>query len=165
MARTHRLSDAAILAQIPAAEARAAKARKDGMRAVSVSYDDRRGRLILELTNGYLFGFPVKNVPALEAASPAQLQAVRLSPSGAALHWDALDVDLEVPGLVVASMGREAQLRAFAKAAGSVTSEKKAAAARANGAKGGRPRLRPPTNADKVPGKTARAIVKKSGRK
>jgi hypothetical protein len=141
MARTRRLSDDEILAQIPAAEARARKARRDGMRAVSVAYDDRQRRVTMELSNGYLFGFPVKSVPSLKTATPETLRAVRLSPSGAALHWDALNVDLEVAGLVVASMGREAQLRAFAKAAGSVTSERKAAAARANGAKGGRPRL------------------------
>jgi hypothetical protein len=95
---------------------------------------------MLELTSGFVFGFPAAAVPALARATPAQLAAVELSPGGGALHWEALDVDLSVAGLLLASVGRAEKLRELARLAGATTSEAKAAAARANGAKGGRPR-------------------------
>ena len=135
-----RTSDAEILAQIPAARARAARERTAGRRATSAAYDPRSGRIMLELTSGYVFGFPAASIPALARATPAQLAAVELSPGGSALHWEGLDVDLSVPGLLLSAVGRAAKLREMARLAGSTTSEAKAVAARANGAKGGRPR-------------------------
>jgi DNA invertase Pin-like site-specific DNA recombinase len=53
------------------------------------------------------------------------------------LHWEELDTDLSVAGLLAGLFGTRAHL---ARQAGSATSPAKAAAARANGAKGGRPR-------------------------
>lgn len=135
-----RTSKADILAQIPAARAREAGNRKAGQRAIAVRYDHRVGRVVMDLTNGYLFGFPVKSIPALAKATPAQLREVAVSPGGSGLHWDALDVDLSVSGLLLASVRPSDKLRELARIAGSRTSLAKAAAARKNGAKGGRPR-------------------------
>ena len=59
------------------------------------------------------------------------------------LHWPALDADLYVPALVAGVFGtRDWMAKEWARTAGSATSPTKAAAARANGAKGGRPRRR-----------------------
>ncbi len=44
------LSDAAILAQIPAARRRDAAQRKKGLRAVSARYDRKAQRVMLEMT-------------------------------------------------------------------------------------------------------------------
>ena len=140
MARVQRTSKAKILAQLPAARAREQRARRAGLRAISASYDRRTERVLMELTNGYLFGFPIAAMPALADASPEQVEGVQLSPGGSGLHWEALDVDLSVPGLLLSSLGRSQQLRELARLAGQATSPAKAAAARANGAKGGRPR-------------------------
>lgn len=137
MART---TKAAILRQLPAARAHEARERLSGRRAVSVRYDAEADRVMLELSSGFLFGFPPRAIPALAHASPRDLAAVRLSPGGGALHWDALDADLSVPGLLLASVDRPARLRELARLAGRTRSAAKAAAARANGAKGGRPR-------------------------
>ena len=131
---------AVILAQVPAARAREARERREGRRAIAAYFDRRSGRVIIELTSGYLFGFPAKAIPALARATPVQLAAVELSASGSALHWDALDVDLSVPGLLLSSLGVAQQRRELARLAGRVTSPAKVAAARVNGAKGGRPR-------------------------
>lgn len=131
---------ATILAQLPAARAHGARERRAGRRALSARYDRRSGRIVLELTSGYLFGFPVKMVPALARATPTQLAAVEVSPGGGALHWDALDADLSVPGLLLDSVGRAQRLSELGRLAGRATSRAKAAAARMNGAKGGRPR-------------------------
>lgn len=129
-----------ILAQLPAARAHGARERRAGRRALSARYDRRTGRIVLELSSGYLFGFPAKIVPALARATAAQLAAVEVSPGGGALHWEALDADLSVPGLLLDSVGRAQRLSELARLAGQATSRAKAAAARANGAKGGRPR-------------------------
>lgn len=139
MARS-RTARAEILAQIPAARVRETRERGAGRRAVAASYDRRTGRVMVELTSGFVLGFPPAVVPALAAATPSQLAAVEVSPGGSGLHWEALDVDLSVAGLLLSSLGRAEQVRELARAAGRVTSPAKAAAARVNGAKGGRPR-------------------------
>jgi hypothetical protein len=98
---------------------------------------------MMELTNGFIFGFPVRVIPALATASAAQLSAVVLSPGGSVLHWEALDVDVDIPGLLLSSVDRSERFRELARLAGRSRSRAKAAASRANGAKGGRPRKSP----------------------
>jgi len=139
-----RQSDAAIVGQIPAARAREARARKQGLRATSATYDRTKRRVVLELTNGYLFAFPVAGIPALNEATMSQLAAVEIDPSGGVLRWDDLDVDLSVPGLLFSALGVEERLRHLASLAGRVRTEAKARAARSNGLKGGRPRKTAP---------------------
>jgi Protein of unknown function (DUF2442) len=139
MARS-RTARAKVLAQIPAARAREARERRTGRRATSVSYDRRTGRIMMELTSGFVFGFPAKAIPALAKATHDQLAEVTLSPGGSGLHWEELDADLSVPGLLLSSIDRSEKLSELARMAGRARSPAKAAAARANGAKGGRPR-------------------------
>jgi hypothetical protein len=135
-----RTSKATILAQIPAARAREDRARRAGRRATSAYYDRRSGRVMMELTSGFIFGFPVSSVPALANATPAQLATVELGPGGGSLRWEELDADLSVPGLLLSSIGRSEKLTELARLAGQARSPEKAASSRANGAKGGRPR-------------------------
>ena len=124
-------------AQIDAALERGALARKSEPRAASARYDRPTGRVIVELTNGAAFAFPAALLQELEAASPDQLAQVEVLGVGHGLHWEALDVDLTVPGLLAGVFGTQSHL---ARKAGQATSLAKAAAARSNGAKGGRPR-------------------------
>jgi hypothetical protein len=65
------------------------------------------------------------------------LAAVEILGNGYGLHWEALDADISVPGLLAGIFGTKAYM---ARLAGRTKSPAKAAAARANGAKGGRPR-------------------------
>jgi hypothetical protein len=95
---------------------------------------------MLVMTSGVLFGFPARSIAALASARDAELEAVTLSPGGGALHWEALDVDLSVPGLILSAVEPAERRRELARLAGRSTSRAKAAAARANGRKGGRPR-------------------------
>ena len=134
------LTDAEILAQIPAARERERKAREKGHRARSAHFDQTNARVVLELTSGVVFAFPVRIIPALENATSTELDAVTLSPSGSALRWDSLDVDLSVAGLLLSAVDPVERVRYLASVAGSATSKSKAHAARLNGAKGGRPR-------------------------
>jgi len=94
----------------------------------------------MELSNGYLYGFPATSIPELAKASAKQLAAVEVSPGGSGLHWEELDADLSVTGLLMSALGRKEKLTELARIAGRTKSPAKAVASRVNGAKGGRPR-------------------------
>jgi hypothetical protein len=98
-------TDAEILAQIPAARARAREADAVEPRARSARYDRASGRVVVELTNGCELHFPPPLVQGLFAATAAELEAVEVYPAGIGLRWDALDVDLSVPGLIETTFG------------------------------------------------------------
>jgi hypothetical protein len=123
-------------AQIDAAFERGRAARLQEPRAEGVRYDAPSERVIVELTNGCTFAFPPHLAQGLEAATKAQLSEVKILGAGSGLHWESLDVDLSVPDLLAGLFGTRAHL---ARQAGQATSVAKAAA-RANGARGGRPR-------------------------
>ncbi len=124
-------------AQIDAAAERGRIASLTEPRAASARYDRDSGRVIVELTNGCVFAFPPRLAQGLEDATDDQLAAVEILGTGYGLHWEALDADLSVPGLLAGLFGTRAFM---ARHAGRATSAAKAAAARRNGAKGGRPR-------------------------
>jgi hypothetical protein len=124
-------------AQIDAAAERGRIARLTDPRAANARYDRDAGRVIVELINGCVFAFPPRLAQGLEVATDDQLAAVEILGTGYGLHWEALDVDLSVPGLLAGLFGTRAFM---ARNAGRAKSPAKAAAARRNGAKGGRPR-------------------------
>lgn len=124
-------------AEIDAALERGRLAELSEPRAETVRYDRRNSRIIVDLTNGCTFAFPPRLAQGLEAASDDELDAVEILGAGYGLHWEALDVDLSVPGLLAGLFGTKAHM---ARQAGRTKSPAKAAAARANGLKGGRPR-------------------------
>lgn len=123
--------------QIKAANERGRIFRETQPHASSARYDAKTGRVIVELTNGTTFAFPPHLVEGLHEASPAQIAAVEVSGAGFGLHWEALDLDYTVPGLVNGIFGTA---KWMAARAGRGTSAAKAAASRKNGSKGGRPR-------------------------
>ena len=124
-------------AQVDAALVRGHAARLHEPRATAVRYDRHSGRVIVELTNGCIFAFPPRLAQGLETATEEQLSQAEILGAGSGLHWEALDVDFSIPGLLTGLFGTKAYL---ARQAGRTTSPAKAAAARVNGAKGGRPR-------------------------
>lgn len=124
-------------AQIDAALARGEAVRRTEPRAAAARYDRTLDRIVVELTNGCTFAFPPRLAQGLENASEDQLAEVAVLGAGYGLHWEALDVDLSVPGLLAGLVGTKAYM---AQRAGQARSPAKTAAARRNGAKGGRPR-------------------------
>jgi hypothetical protein len=122
--------------QVDAALERGVAARRHEPRAAAVRYDGRLGQVIVELTNGCTFAFPPKLAQGLEAATEEQLSQVEILGTGTGLHWGALDADLSIPGLLAGLFGTKSYM---AQQAGRATSPAKAAAARVNGIKGGRP--------------------------
>jgi hypothetical protein len=123
--------------EIDAALERGGTARLTEPRAASSHYDPAFGRVVIDLTNGCTFSFPPRLAQGLEAATEDQLAQIEILGAGYGLHWEALDADLSVPGLLAGLLGTQAYM---ARRAGQATSPAKAAAARANGVKGGRPR-------------------------
>ena len=86
-------------------------------------------------------GDAVREVEGLADADPEGLAEIEITPSGLGLHWPALDADVYVPGLMAGSLGSRHWMACELSAQGGrVSTPAKAAAARANGAKGGRPR-------------------------
>ncbi len=123
--------------QIDTANARGRVIRETQPHASAARYDAKVDRVIVDLTNGATFAFPPALVEGLHAATPAQIAEVEISAAGFGLHWETLDLDYTVPGLVGGVFGTA---KWMAAKAGRTSSDAKAAAARANGAKGGRPR-------------------------
>ena len=108
-------------------------------RAVVAHFDSTSGRVVVDLVNGCAYAFPPELVQELRGASSDDLARVEVDGVGFNLHWPKLNLDLYVPALVSGIFGTRAWMASeFARLAGRARSPTKAAAARANGAKGGR---------------------------
>lgn len=107
--------------------------------AKSAAYRD--GRLLVELNTGIGVAIPVSMIEGLSGASEAQLHEVEVLPSGIGLHWESLDADVHVPSLLSGLYGSQAWMaKVLGARGGKVSSKVKAAAARTNDKKGGRPK-------------------------
>lgn len=96
--------------------------------------------VVVELTNGCSFIFPVDKAQGLAGASNKDLAAITILGKGAGLHWEKLDADLSIASLVIGIFGSHAWMREIARRGGAASTPAKAAVARANGAQGGRPK-------------------------
>src|ERR1700693_5703539 len=113
------------------AERRGLRSLRTEPRARAVRYDPTTGRIHVDLTNGCTFAFPARNAQGLEHASNAELAQVEILGLGFGLHWERLDVDLSVPGLLAGLFGTKAYMdRQRAALAGAATSAAKAGAGR-----------------------------------
>lgn len=109
--------------------------------ATAARYDRKANRLIVSLHNGVEVAVPVHLIQDLADAQPDQLSRIEITPAGLGLHWPDLDADVYVPGLLSGVFGTKSWMASIMGARGGKTSSPaKAAAARANGAKGGRPK-------------------------
>lgn len=126
--------------QFEAAKARGEE-RLEGPRAESARYDAGRNRVIVRLTTGVEIGFPPALAQGLEHATAEQLDAIEVTPAGLGLHFPKLDADVYVPALLEGSLGSANWMAgALGRKGGKSRSSRKAAAARENGKRGGRPR-------------------------
>jgi len=139
MAARQSLTDDEILRRIPTARSREEADHEAGLRATKAFYDPINDLVMIETTRGFRWGIPRRGIPALSDASSEDLARLLLSPSGDGLHWEVLDVQLSVPGLLVDALGAGTLARELARRGGQSTSGAKVEAARRNGAKGGRP--------------------------
>jgi Protein of unknown function (DUF2442) len=127
--------------EIRKAEAAMQAEMAKGPRAVAARYDRRRGRVVVRLDNGLELAFPPGLAEGLGHGSPAELSEIEISPTGLGLHWPRLDADLYLPGLLRGVLGsRRWMAGLMGRQGGRARTEAKAAAARVNGQRGGRPR-------------------------
>jgi hypothetical protein len=128
-------------AELKRAEARGRSMPDSEPRASAARYDRETGRVVVDLINGCSYAFPAALVQDLRGASDDDLADIQVDGLGFNLHFPRPDANLYVPALVSGIFGTRAWMaRELARIAGRKTSPAKAVAARANGAKGGRPR-------------------------
>ncbi len=123
------------------ANARGRRVLASSPTAITARYDRRVGRVVIALSTGLEIGFKPHDAQGLEAAHPAQLADIEISPSGLGLHFPKLDADLYLPSLLQGFLGSRLWMaHAMGNAGGKAVSQQKSDAARANGRLGGRPR-------------------------
>ena len=81
--------------------------------ARAARYDRDTGLLVLDLYNGSTFTVPARYLQGLENASDEQLGSIELSGYGYGLHWEALDADIAVPGLLEGIFGTARHMAPF----------------------------------------------------
>jgi hypothetical protein len=120
---------------------RARKMKEKFSRAISAFYDRASGRVVVELSSKIAVSFRPEDAQGLERATAADLAEIELSPSGFGIHFPRLDADFYLPALLEGFLGSRKWMAArMGETGGKSRSKAKKAAARTNGAKGGRPR-------------------------
>jgi hypothetical protein len=134
------VSEAELESQIAEAKVAWVQAASTEPRAQSVTFYPRKLQYTIELTNRAQFSFPVPLIRELADASKEALADVHLSGDGSSIHWETLDVDFSVPGLIYRILGTKPSMSELGRQGGKTKSSAKSEAARRNGKKGGRPR-------------------------
>jgi hypothetical protein len=111
--------------------------------AERAEYDADAKRLVISLRGGALVAIPVSAIEEIADAKPAELALIKAGRFGDVIELRERDVDISLVGLLRDLSGKPATsvaAAAMGKRGGAAMTEAKAEAARANGAKGGRPR-------------------------
>jgi hypothetical protein len=108
--------------------------------ARTVEHIQRLNLLIVGLTNGRRLVIPVEDLQGLERATHRQLKNYELHGRGSDISFPELDLDLYVPALIEGVYGNRRWMAQLGSKGGRAKTDAKRRAARANGAKGGRPK-------------------------
>jgi Protein of unknown function (DUF2442) len=124
-----------------AAKRRAKMMQANNPMAISARYNKKMNRIIISLSTKVEVMFNPADVQGLENAKTSQLEEIEVTPSGFGLYFPDLDEGINILNLLEGTMGSRKWVAArLGAAGGSSRSKPKAAAARANGSLGGRPR-------------------------
>ena len=110
------------------------------LRAEAVYYDRRRKRIVVELIDDCTFMFPPELAQGLAGASAEDLSDVRVMGKGFDLHWDRLDAQFTVRGLLEGRFGNNAWMAQLKKRRSHRATKRRTNLTRANGKKTSRPR-------------------------
>ncbi|WP_353204909.1 DUF2442 domain-containing protein [Sphingomonas sp.] len=80
-------------------------------RARAARYDRGQDRLIVDLVNGSTFSFPPELLQGFDKATPDQIAEVEILGRGFGLHWESLDADFTVEGLMAGRFGTAGYMR------------------------------------------------------
>jgi hypothetical protein len=133
-------SEAELNKQIEKANKRGQESLKNEPQASRAVFNEQENLIMIYLKNGCVFGFPPGLIKELQDAETDKIAQISISPQGTGLHWEVLDADYSVTGLLNGVFGTKTWMKELGRKGGKVRSKAKAKAARANGAKGGRPR-------------------------
>src|SRR3974390_2844640 len=92
-------------AKLRDAESRMEARLKKQPHATRAVYDEKKGRIVVGLSNGLEIGFPVELAQGLAGAGAADLSVIEITPTGLGLHWPRLDTDLHLPALMEGFFG------------------------------------------------------------
>lgn len=126
--------------QFDGAWAGARKFAASDRHVVRAEYERNPDLVTLYLDDGVRVSIPRTNLQGLQKAKPREVSRIEILGRGTGLRWPLLDVDHYVPGLLNHIFGTTRWMADLGRRGGAVTSTAKAAAARANGKKGGRPK-------------------------
>lgn len=115
-------------------------ARRSHREVVAAVYHQKNDEIVIRFADGVQLTVPRRLVEGLQHATAAQLRQITIEGPGSGLVWPALDVAHYVPGLIAGVFGTREWMAEIGRRGGARKSRAKAAAARLNGAKGGRPR-------------------------
>ena len=78
-------------------------------------YDHANALLILELKSGQRIAIPTEDIQGLAGAAPEDISDIELLGPGTGLHWEKLDADFSVRGLVAGRYGSEKWMQGLAQ--------------------------------------------------
>lgn len=93
--------------QFTEATQRGREAVRHEPQARSVQYDRETHQLIITLKNGATCLIPCALIQELAGATPEDIAHVELGPRGTALHWEQLDADVSLAGLLARIFGSQ----------------------------------------------------------
>ncbi len=111
-------------------------------RAISARYLAGLDIVVITLASGVELRIPRKQLQGLENADARDVAKIELSGHGSSLHWEELDVDHYIPGLIEGVLGTRRWMAEIGHKGGSARSRAKVLSSRANGKRGGRPKAR-----------------------
>ena len=80
-------------------------------RAISVKYNKKTGRVIIDLITGVSFMFPASMAEELVDVSKSDLSDVSVLADGFAIYWKKIDVALSVPDLLKGIFGSKGWMK------------------------------------------------------
>jgi hypothetical protein len=118
----------------------ARKREREATKIRSARYDEERDAIVADLSTGSTLVVPRPSVSGLAKASASELADLSITPGGEGLWSDAVDDGVLLEQLLVLAAGEATLGTIGARINAAKKSPARAAASRANGAKGGRPR-------------------------
>ena len=98
--------------------------------ATSVRYDQRSGKVSIQLNNGCTLAVPTRLLQGLRDAALSKLKRVRIMGPGLAIEWPQLDMQFSIAGLLAGVFGTKAWMEELSVCRRKTTSPAKARAVR-----------------------------------
>lgn len=146
-----KMSEAEFQRQVAEATKRGDEYHRTHPSASAVRFDRRARMIVVTLNKGTILSVPVDLIPEIKGLTDEELAKVAILGPGYDLDWEPLDIQVSIAWLLTGMYGTSALdasadrtsavMSAIGRKGGSATSKAKATSSRANGAKGGRPRL------------------------